>query len=68
MGAVFDAIVVDTFKLIPFVVPDERKVRLFEEAVAPMFRQIGTLMDQNEKLRAARDLLLPRLMSGEIAA
>jgi len=24
-------------------------------------------MEQNEKLRAARDLLLPRLMSGEIA-
>lgn len=67
VGAVFDAIVVDTFKLIPFVVPDERKVRLFENSAAPMFRQIANLMEQNEKLRAARDLLLPRLMSGEIA-
>jgi hypothetical protein len=27
----------------------------------------ATLFIQNEKLRAARDLLLPRLMSGEIA-
>lgn len=67
VGAVFDAIVVDTFKLIPFIVPDEKKVRLFEEAAAPMFRQVANLMEQHEKLRAARDLLLPRLMSGEMA-
>jgi type I restriction enzyme S subunit len=66
-GAVFDAIIVDTFKLIPFMVPDEKKVWLFEEAVAPLFRQVANVMEQNEKLRAARDLLLPRLMSGEIA-
>ena len=63
----FDAIVVDTFKLIPFMVPDEKKIRLFEEAVAPMFRQVANLMEQHEKLQAARDVLLPRLMSGEIA-
>lgn len=66
-GAVFDAIVVDTFKLIPFIVPDKKKVRLFEETVTPMFRQVMNLMEQNHKLRAARDLLLPRLMSGQIA-
>jgi type I restriction enzyme S subunit len=67
VGAVFDAIVVDTFKLIPFTLPHEKMVRLFEDAVAPMFGQIANLMEQNEKLRTARDLLLPRLMSGEIA-
>jgi type I restriction enzyme S subunit len=66
-GAVFDAIVVDTFKLIPVMVPDDKKIRLFEEAVAPMFRQVANLMEQQEKLRAARDLLLPRLMTGKIA-
>jgi type I restriction enzyme S subunit len=67
VGAVFDAIVVDTFKLIPFTVPHEKIVRLFEETVTPMFREVANLMEQNQKLRAARDLLLPRLMSGEIA-
>jgi type I restriction enzyme S subunit len=66
-GAVFDAIIVDTFKLIPFMVPEEKRVRLFEEATTPIFRQVANVMEQNEKLRAARDLLLPRLMSGEIA-
>jgi type I restriction enzyme S subunit len=66
-GAVFDAIIVDTFKLIPFVIPERRLVELFDETIAPMFRQIENLLKQNQKLRAARDLLLPRLMSGEIA-
>jgi type I restriction enzyme S subunit len=67
VGAVFDAIVVETFKLIPFVVPGEKMIRLFTETVAPMFRQVANLIEQNEKLRSARDLLLPRLMSGKIA-
>lgn len=67
VGAVFNAIVVDTFRQIPFIVPDEKKVRLFENAVAPMFRQVANLIVQNRSLRAARDLLLPRLMSGEIS-
>jgi type I restriction enzyme S subunit len=67
VGAVFNAIVVDTFKRIPFLMPDAKNVRLFEETVVPMLNQVGTLMQQTQKLRAARDLLLPRLMSGEIA-
>jgi hypothetical protein len=32
-----------------------------------MFEQIKVLHFQNQKLYAARDVLLPRLMSGEIA-
>jgi len=39
----------------------------FEESVEPMFKMIFNLARQNISLRAARDLLLPRLMSGEIA-
>jgi type I restriction enzyme, S subunit len=66
-GAVFNAIVVNTFKLIPFMVADSRIVRLYEETVAPMFRQVGNLLEQNQKLRAARERLLPRLMSREIS-
>jgi type I restriction enzyme S subunit len=68
VGAVFDAIVVDTFKLIPFTVPPAPNVRLFEETVAPLFRQVGNLLEHDQKLRAARDLLLPRLMSRGISA
>lgn len=40
---------------------------MFNELVRPHFEQIKVLHAQNQKLKAARDLLLPRLMSGEIA-
>jgi type I restriction enzyme S subunit len=50
------------------MLPSKQTSELFQETAAPMFRQIALLLFQNQKLRAARDLLLPRLMSGEIAA
>jgi type I restriction enzyme S subunit len=39
----------------------------FDEFAVQCFNQIGVLQRQNEQLRSARDLLLPRLMNGEIA-
>lgn len=39
----------------------------FAEAIIPMLDQVDFLSEQNEKLAQARDLLLPRLMNGEIA-
>ncbi|MEP7303434.1 MAG: restriction endonuclease subunit S [Caldimonas sp.] len=50
----------------PLVVPTRGVLREFLNAVDPMYEQITKLGEMNEKLRAARDLLLPRLMSGEI--
>jgi len=49
------------------LVPEPRIVRNFLETAVPLHEQIAKLDEMNEKLRAARDLLLPRLMSGEIA-
>ncbi|MEW6172194.1 MAG: restriction endonuclease subunit S [Bacillota bacterium] len=66
VGAVFDAIIRDTFKLIPFVVPDEKLIRMFTDHVSPILNQIDVLASQTRKLAEARDLLLPRLMNGEI--
>jgi type I restriction enzyme S subunit len=51
----------------PLLVPESRIVRDFLDAAGPLREQIARLDEMNEKLRAARDLLLPRLMSGEIA-
>jgi type I restriction enzyme S subunit len=39
----------------------------FDDTTAPLFAQVFNLGRQNIALRAARDLLLPRLMSGELA-
>ena len=66
VGAVFDAIIVNTFKLIPFLIPKERFIKTFEDSIGPVFQQVENLLIQNQKLKVARDLLLPRLMSGEI--
>ena len=51
----------------PLLVPEPRIVREFLDAALPIHDQIAKLDEMNEMLRAARDLLLPRLMSGEIA-
>jgi len=50
------------------VIPEtDTLLRQFDDAVEPMYKLIFTLAKQNRKLRVARDLLLPRLMSGEIS-
>ena len=51
----------------PLLVPGPRIVRNFLGSAAPLHDQITKCDGMNDKLRAARDLLLPRLMSGEIA-
>ncbi len=68
VGSVFNAIIRDTFKQIPFLVPDEAVIRMFSKHVTLMIRQIDTLSHETRKLAQARDLLLPRLMSGEVTA
>jgi type I restriction enzyme S subunit len=51
----------------PLLVPEPRILRVFLENVGPLHEQIAKLDEMNDKLRVGRDLLLPRLMSGEIA-
>ena len=48
-------------------VPPASILNAFRDVVDPIVSQLKTLAFQNQKLRAARDLLLPKLMSGEIA-
>ena len=63
VGAVFDAIIRDTFKVIPFVVPDDRLIHTFAEFSSPLLRQIAVISSTSRKLTQARNLLLPRLMN-----
>ena len=48
--------------------PSARLRRLFDASVEPIFAQRTILENYNQKLAEAQDLLLPRLMNGEIAA
>jgi len=50
----------------PIFLPQNKKIILFEESVKPTFHLMQNLLQQNTLLRQARDILLPRLMSGEI--
>jgi len=49
------------------LLPNKTLLGQFEEIATPMFEQLSKLRTMNDKLRTARDLLLPKLMSGEIA-
>lgn len=46
--------------------PPKQVLKKFDDIAAPTFHQIHILTQQNQKLREARDALLPRLMSGRI--
>jgi type I restriction enzyme, S subunit len=46
--------------------PPPSVTHAFDSAVVSMFKLARTLADQNGNLRAQRDLLLPKLISGEI--
>lgn len=53
-------------KNIPIIVPDKGVVQKFDKTVINIFNQIKNLSQQNINLKQARDILLPRLISGEI--
>lgn len=66
-GAVFDTIIVDTFRRMQIIVPTKDILDAFVTVCEPSFLLIENLQKSNKKLAEARDLLLPRLMNGEIA-
>ena len=47
-------------------VPPKLLLDAFTDFARPVFKQIQTLHVQNQKLQTARDVLLPRLMSGDL--
>ena len=67
-GATFKEISRGVFKTIEFLHPSPALVRRFESHVEPMVKQILALQRQATNLRRTRDLLLPRLLSGQVVA
>ena len=65
-GTVFGSINRDSLNSMPILVPDKASMDRFEEIVAPMDEAIRNNYDEICRLQAIRELLLPRLMSGEI--
>jgi len=48
------------------VIPPKEKLNRFEEVISKIRKKINFNLLENQKLSALRDLLLPKLMSGEI--
>jgi type I restriction enzyme S subunit len=48
------------------LMPDSTLKTLFEKFATPIYKQIFLLKKQNQKLKQARDIILPKLMNGEI--
>ena len=66
-GAAYPAVVAGDFERFEILIPRSSLVAAFNEQAEPLLSQAHTLRLQNGRLRAARDLLLPRLMNGGIA-
>lgn len=47
-------------------IPPKKEADNFDSLTLPMIKLINTLHNQNTKLREARDILLPKLMNGQI--
>lgn len=65
-GSAYPAVVGADFEDVPLIVPPLDLRCTFQTQVGPIHELASTLYRQNNKLRAARDLLLPKLISGQI--
>ncbi len=66
-GSTFKEISGSTMKGIPAVIPDVDTLCRFQEECTPIFEKQELLEAENAYLAEVRDLLLPRLMSGELS-
>lgn len=65
-GAVQPKISQANLKSVPVVIPSESVLRDLNSTIEPLFAQIRLNVEENKSLAALRDVLLPKLMAGEI--
>ncbi len=65
-GVAYPAVKPCDFENSLILFPTKKLISQFSEIAVPVFEITHNLRTQNQKLAEARDLLLPRLMSGEI--
>jgi type I restriction enzyme S subunit len=66
-GATMPNVNKSKFENLTVILPSLFLCKSYHEFSSPAFRQIQVLALQNQKLRTVRDLLLPKLMNGEIS-
>ncbi len=65
-GATFKEINKSTFRRLPIAIAEATTNKQFNEILAPIGKQIENLIARNAILHHTRDLLLPKLISGEV--
>ena len=65
-GATFDTIVVETFRRMLVAKPASQVIVEFSQLIKPGMELILNILKKNNILSRTRDLLLPRLISGEV--
>jgi type I restriction enzyme S subunit len=65
-GAAYPAVTGAVFEDADVMLPPEALLRRFDEIARPQASLVAVLERQNRNLRQTRDLLLPRLLSGQI--
>lgn len=65
-GAAYPAVSADDFVAAALLIPTQPVLDRFNAIAEPIARLVSTLHNQNTNLRTTRDLLLPRLISGEL--
>ena len=53
---------------LPAIIPDKETIKKFDEIIQPLFHQIRFIRQENKNIATLRDILLPKLMSGELGA
>jgi type I restriction enzyme S subunit len=66
-GAIFAAVTKDDMQGIELLCPADSIIQLATQHLEPMHHEIANLSVKIENLRRTRDLLLPRLLSGQVA-
>jgi type I restriction enzyme S subunit len=66
MGAAQENISQQVIKNLLVSIPNASDLKIFNSEMKPIYQIIKNLHQQNTKLREARDILLPRLMNGQI--
>ena len=65
-GTIMDSLNVKNIVKLSINIPTSEIMEKFDNAEKPIRRRIELLVNQNMILRKTRDLLLPKLISGEI--
>ena len=66
IGAAVPSMTTKILDAMDVVIPDKETLEKFDKCAKTYFNKIKTLQGQNERLKTARNLLLPKLMNGKV--